>query len=99
MQGVIASGNVVVLVDIDGVAKTMMKNPAQGLWRSFKDTVCTEGFNQAFLRFHSAPVAIVEVCHPANVLVTCESGQSGQLCVWDLNDGTRVTVIRPHQEW
>lgn len=106
----LASGVMIVLVDVrlreaepQGIQPTK-SNPARystGLWKAFKSstvTTGTENYPQAFLKGHSAPVAIIEVSMDGRMMVTCEAGVNAHLVLWDLQEGKRLAVLQPHAE-
>jgi len=97
---VIASGNVIVLIDVEGEAsKYRDTEQSPGLWRFFKQTqLDDEKYKQTFIRGHSSPIGLVEVSQNYNYMATCETGGDAQIFIWDLNEGKRVAILRPHKE-
>ncbi len=95
---VIASGNVIVLIDVEGeVLKRDL--PQFGLWKFFKHVhLDEEKYKQSFIRGHSSTIGIIEVSQNYNYMATCETGVDAQIFIWDLNEGKRVAILRPHKE-
>lgn len=98
----LASGSLIVLIDLCSTDANRPATPSTGFWRYFHASTSgaglgnSGGFQQTYLRGHASSIGIIEQSSDGLYLITCETCAGGKLFLWNLQDGRRVATVNPH---